>query len=193
VEAARERAAAEDAALEGRGDDMPAALVKSFAKKAGKTTKAVEKLWRKAKAQAKKQKRGGDYNYVVGILKRMLKIEQGTVEDFFREQEIALTDDELQKMLDAKIRERARWRFKDPQNAENEVETIAKEIYDDIIADFSFNDQVVKATRAVKKFNQAYVRRVISKALKAGDFDKHFLSMSSEVASAVGMIALGNG
>jgi len=54
---------------------MPAAVVKSFAQKSGKTVSAVEKLWQKAKAAAAKAGRKEDYAYIVGILKRMLRIE----------------------------------------------------------------------------------------------------------------------
>ena len=54
---------------------MPAALVKSFAKKTGKTVAAVEKLWNKAKELAKKAGRAKDFAYITGILKRMLRIE----------------------------------------------------------------------------------------------------------------------
>ena len=56
---------------------MPASLVKSFATQTGKTVKAVEKLWAKAKELATEAGRKEDYAYIVGILKRMLKIESG--------------------------------------------------------------------------------------------------------------------
>lgn len=53
---------------------MPPALVKTFAQRTGRTVRAVEKLWNKAKELAADAGRGEDYAYVVGILKRMLKI-----------------------------------------------------------------------------------------------------------------------
>lgn len=62
---------------------MPAAVVKSFAKKTGKSVADVEKLWDKAKESAKKQRDEDDPNFfrlVVGILKKMLKIEENLVD-----------------------------------------------------------------------------------------------------------------
>lgn len=56
-----------------------AELVKSFASESGKTVAEVEKLWNKAKASAKKQGKTEDddgfFKLVVGILKKMLKID----------------------------------------------------------------------------------------------------------------------
>jgi len=56
---------------------MPPALIQTFAQRAGRSAKAVEKLWDKAKELAAEAGREEDYAYVVGILKRMLKIESG--------------------------------------------------------------------------------------------------------------------
>lgn len=56
---------------------MPTSVVRSFAAQAGKTVKAVEKLWNKAKKLAAKAGRKEDYAYIVGILKKMLRIESG--------------------------------------------------------------------------------------------------------------------
>jgi len=61
---------------------MPSNTVKSFADKTGKSVKEVEKLWNKAKAIVKDEypdvKEGDDkfYSIVVGILKKMLKINE---------------------------------------------------------------------------------------------------------------------
>jgi hypothetical protein len=53
---------------------MPAGLVKSFAKKSGKSVSTVDRLWGKAKGIAAKAGRKGNYGYIVGILKKMLGI-----------------------------------------------------------------------------------------------------------------------
>lgn len=55
---------------------MPNNIVKSFAKKTGKTVQEVEKMWDEAKAIAYKSGHKEDYDYVVGILKNMLKINE---------------------------------------------------------------------------------------------------------------------
>jgi hypothetical protein len=60
---------------------MPSNIVKSFAKKTGKSESEVEKLWDRAKKSAKDQGRKETdpkfYNLVTGILKKMLKINEG--------------------------------------------------------------------------------------------------------------------
>ena len=55
---------------------MPANIVKSFANKTGKSETEVETLWNKAKEQAKEQGHSEEYDYIVGILKRMLKLNE---------------------------------------------------------------------------------------------------------------------
>jgi hypothetical protein len=55
---------------------MPSNIIKSFADKTGKTEKEVELLWDKAKEIAKEAGHEEDYDYIVGILKRMLKINE---------------------------------------------------------------------------------------------------------------------
>jgi len=57
---------------------MPNSLIKSFAKKSGKTIPEVEKLWNKAQDMAKEKGLEDDnmYAYTVGILKKMLSIEE---------------------------------------------------------------------------------------------------------------------
>ena len=62
---------------------MPSPIIKSFAKKTDKTESEVEKLWKKAEDIVKKEydKDKDDdsfYPIVVGILKRMLKIEESS-------------------------------------------------------------------------------------------------------------------
>lgn len=73
---------------------MPAALVKDFAKRSGKPLAYVEKHWDKAKQLVKKNydldepKSGDDspkyWKLVVGILKRMLKLEHAADDDLDR-------------------------------------------------------------------------------------------------------------
>jgi len=55
---------------------MPSNIVKSFAKKTGKSVAKVEKLWDKAKAIGAKEGHKEDYDYIVGILKKMLKLNE---------------------------------------------------------------------------------------------------------------------
>ena len=55
---------------------MPAPLVKSFASKTGKSVDEVERLWDKAKSRAAEQGHEEEYDYIVGILKNMLKLER---------------------------------------------------------------------------------------------------------------------
>lgn len=55
---------------------MPAAIIKNFSKKSGKSEKEVEDLWKKAKSLAAKGGRKDDFAYITGILKKMLKIEE---------------------------------------------------------------------------------------------------------------------
>jgi len=59
---------------------MPNALIKKYANLTGKEVEQVEKLWDKAKAIAKgegrDEKDDSFYPYVVGILKRMLSINE---------------------------------------------------------------------------------------------------------------------
>ena len=58
---------------------MPNAIVKSFAKQSGKSIDDVEDLWAKAYSLAKKNpniKDENKYAYTVGILKKMLNVEE---------------------------------------------------------------------------------------------------------------------
>jgi len=55
---------------------MPASIVKSFAAKAGKSVPEVESLWQKAKESAAKGGHSEDYPYIVGILKKMLGLNE---------------------------------------------------------------------------------------------------------------------
>lgn len=55
---------------------MPASMIPSFAKKTGKSETEVERLWHKAKGLAAEQGHSEEYDYIVGILKRMLKINE---------------------------------------------------------------------------------------------------------------------
>ena len=55
---------------------MPASVIKSFAEKTNKSEEEVEKLWQEAKSLAKKSDAKDTYAYAVGILKKMLKINE---------------------------------------------------------------------------------------------------------------------
>lgn len=55
---------------------MPANIVKIFADKTNKPEAEVEKLWQDAKHIADDNGHKEDYSYIVGILKRMLNINE---------------------------------------------------------------------------------------------------------------------
>ena len=55
---------------------MPANIINSFADKSGKSKEEIERLWNKAKEQASKEGHEEDYAYIVGILKRMLGLNE---------------------------------------------------------------------------------------------------------------------
>jgi hypothetical protein len=54
---------------------MPAKQLADLAKQAGVSLDRAEELWKKAKSAAAKQGRADDYQYIMGILKKMLKLE----------------------------------------------------------------------------------------------------------------------
>lgn len=65
---------------------MPSNIVKSFAKKSNKSEQEVEELWDKAKSIAAESGHKEDYDYIVGILKKMLKINESFI-DFLNSQD----------------------------------------------------------------------------------------------------------
>ena len=60
---------------------MPIPALASMAKKAGISIDKAEKYWDKAKEIAKKADHEKDYDYIMGIVKKMMKLESITVED----------------------------------------------------------------------------------------------------------------
>lgn len=58
-----------------------ASLVKSFADKSGKSEAEVEKLWNESKKSAEEQDHKEDYDYIVSILKNMLKLNESNITD----------------------------------------------------------------------------------------------------------------
>jgi len=65
---------------------MPNSIIKSFTKNSGKSLKEVEALWYKAKDIAKEEGHDEEYDYIVGILKRMLKLnEMKSFSEFVKE------------------------------------------------------------------------------------------------------------
>ena len=61
---------------------MPSNIVKSFASTTGKTEKEVDDLWNKAKEIASDEGHAEEYDYIVGILKKMLKINESSFKEF---------------------------------------------------------------------------------------------------------------
>lgn len=62
---------------------MPNNIIKSFAERSGKPIKDVERLWDKAKEIAKTEVHQEEYDYIVGVLKKMLSLNEGSYD--FRE------------------------------------------------------------------------------------------------------------
>lgn len=60
---------------------MPNNIINSFSNKTGKSVKEVEKLWDKAKKIASDNNEEDDYQYITGILKNMLSLEDTTSGD----------------------------------------------------------------------------------------------------------------
>lgn len=57
---------------------MPNALIKSFAKKSGKSVKELEKMW-DALADAYDPKKYDDkYSFIVGVMKKNLKLDENS-------------------------------------------------------------------------------------------------------------------
>ena len=100
-----------------------------------------------------------------------------------------LTKNELIAMLDARIRRDAGWRIRrDDVEAEiaelgisdsaDGLKKMAQLGYDDIVASFEYNDNIVKATRAIT-FNIAYVKKIIKTGLADGTIRLEALIMKA--------------
>ena len=57
-------------------ETMPSNIIKSFAEKSGKSETEVEKLWDETKKQAEENGHKEDYEYIVGILKKKLNLNE---------------------------------------------------------------------------------------------------------------------
>ncbi len=67
---------------------MPNALIKSFAKKSGKSIKDLEKMWG-ALADAYDPKKYDDkYSFIVGVMKKNLKLDENSSFDTLMMEEI---------------------------------------------------------------------------------------------------------
>ena len=108
--------------------------------------------------------------------------------------EVKLSKVELVAMLDAKIVRRAGYKFRGDDMTlgslgmtsfnDDMVAKTAADVYNDIVADFSYDDKVVQATRAVRRFNKAYVRRVIKAGIKDGSVQMEALA-ATKVGNAM--------
>ena len=61
---------------------MPANIIDSFAKKTGKSKKKVDEYFQKAKKIAAEMGKKDEYDYILGVLKNMLGIEE-SISDIF--------------------------------------------------------------------------------------------------------------
>jgi len=111
---------------------------------------------------------------------------------------LSMTKSELVKMLDAKIRSRVRWRLDEivdresglgnpPSVDEKKLKALAARIYDDVISDSSYDENLLKATRALGdgKFTATYVRRLIKRGLGDGTFTVESARLAKMVTEAV--------
>jgi predicted subunit of tRNA(5-methylaminomethyl-2-thiouridylate) methyltransferase len=120
-----------------------------------------------------------------------------------------LTTTQLQAMLDAKIRDRARWRIKDAVEegepgslvggtaqvsvSSKKLKQVASRIYDDMMGDLSWStrrDESSPMLDAINsmgegKFSVAYVQRVIKKALKSDMLSLESAELDARVADLV--------
>ena len=58
---------------------MPVNVIKTYAKKTGKSEGELERLWVRAKEAAKEQGRDEDYAYIMGIFKKMAGISESVL------------------------------------------------------------------------------------------------------------------
>ena len=63
---------------------MPISIIKSFAKKTNKTSQEIENLWKRAKKEAKAMGMENKYDYIVGILKNMLGLDESITDMFLK-------------------------------------------------------------------------------------------------------------
>jgi hypothetical protein len=59
---------------------MPAPVLLKLAKRAGESPEEAERLWAKAKRLASEEGHTDDYDYIVGIVKRMLGLDEDLIE-----------------------------------------------------------------------------------------------------------------
>jgi len=94
------------------------------------------------------------------------------------DEKIVMTKEELLTLLDVEIRRKARWELRGGQYdemlgqrspySEADLPVKAQVVFDAIVANTKWDDNLLLATRAVKKFNKAFVLLTMKKALKAG-------------------------
>jgi 3-methyladenine DNA glycosylase Tag len=102
---------------------MPSSLIKSFSKESDKSESEIEKLWNKAKEIAKEQGQGDNYSYIVGILKKMLKINEGNKMKTFKE--IALRESKNSDALARSI-DKAMIKIDDSMDVKDFAKAVAK-------------------------------------------------------------------
>ena len=117
-------------------------------------------------------------------------VKESMNKSFFRtealgtEKEIVLTKKELRAMLNARIRRDAGYRISSSDFGMIDIEKTARKVYDDIVASFSWNTDLVKATRSVT-FNLRYVRKIV----KAAEEDGTLIAESVMIDSLAEVIA----
>gem|GEM_PF-2614012 len=121
------------------------------------------------------------------------------------EQKPSLNRSELQSYMDATIRSRARWKARsmrademggelvdgDAVFDESKVDAVAQWIHDDIVTDFSYNENLLKASRAIQNFGSAYVAGVIKRAIKAKQITVEHAFVSGAMTEAAEKAGLG--
>jgi len=83
------------------------------------------------------------------------------------EKEIVFSKKELKAMLDARIRRNAGYALSDSQFGMVDIDKTSRKVYDDIVTSYSWDTNLLKATRSVT-FNLRYVKKIVKAAHENG-------------------------
>ena len=140
---------------------MPNNIIKSFAEKSGKSIEEVEALWDKAKRITDKEyiKKDGQnddryYSIVTGIVKKMLKIEESTIEKFSK---YLIMEDIKKSKLDVYLYKRTKDKTRELYDLDYNGDKISKKIINDIqIFISNFNADKDDKKEFIKTFNNKF-------------------------------------
>jgi len=109
--------------------------------------------------------------------------------------EVKMTNEELAEFLNARIRRSAKWSigkpeettqfgmsiFNDPDGgiySKKQLNKLAREVHDDIVSDYSFDQNLLNATRAVN-FSVNYVKGQLKPLIKDQGFKLECLALQA--------------